>query len=139
MRLTYDAKRGTVRLDALRLVGEASEPILLGEDDWRPDPLTPEVKLEGVWLEEVRFDGRVAEEKKWRVEFVPEVPRPLIELVVQMGEDERRRGTGKAWLVELLPFAPEANVVSVGLSGRVEGRGARSVDLDALGRGDVEW
>lgn len=138
MRLTYDQKRGTVRLDALRLVGQTDEPVLLGEQDWRPDPLVPEVKLEGVKLAEVRFDGVAAEEKKWRVEFVPEVPRPLIEMIVEMGEGEEREG-GRAWLVELLPYAPEADIVTVGMGGEVKGRRSRSVDLDAMGRGDVEW
>ena len=139
MRLTFDEKRGAVRLDSLRLVGERGEPVLLGEEDWRADPLAPEVKLEGVHLAEVRFDGRAAEDKRWRVEFVPQVPRPLIELVVELGEDASARGSGKAWLIELLPYAPEADIVSVGLGGSVRGRRARSVDLDAMGRGDVEW
>lgn len=141
MRLSYDEKRGTVRLDALRVIGAQGERMggraVLGEADWRPDPLAPAVELAGVSLAEVRFDGRPADDRKWQVEFVPGVPRALIEMVVQM--DERGGRPGRVWLVELLPYAPEADVVTVGAGGVTEGRRARSVDLDDLGRGEVEW
>lgn len=146
MRMSYDRERGTVRLDALRVIGEQGERMggrdVLGEDDWRPDPLVPEVAMEGLAMEEVRFDGRAADEDEWRVEFVPGVPRALIEIVVRMETGSSRSssaGAGSVWLVELLPFAPDADVVTVGEGGVAEGRRARSVDLDEMGRGEVEW
>ena len=137
MRMGFEEKRGTMRLDALRVLGERGERRVLGEGDWRPDPLVPEVRLEGVRLAEVRFDGLGVDERRWRVEFVPGVSRALIEMVLEM--EEEGGGTGRAWLVELLPYAPDADVVTVRAGGVVEGRRARSVDLDALGRGEVEW
>jgi len=141
MRMSYDEKRGTVRLDALRVIGERGErrsgADVLGEDDWRPDPLVPEAVLEGISLAEVRFDGRPVEDERWQVEFVPGVPRAMIEMVVQAQTSTGR--AGRVWLVELLPYAPEADIVTVGAGGVAEGRRARSVDLDAMGRGEVEW
>ncbi len=144
MRMSYDEERGTVRLDALRVIGASGERLgggVLGEADWRPDPLVPEVALEKVALAEVRFDGREADERAWRVEFVPGVPRAMIELVVRMGGEDGAgaRAGGPAWLVELLPYAPEADVLAIGAGGVAEGRRARSVDLDETGGGEVEW
>ncbi|MEO1131056.1 MAG: prepilin-type N-terminal cleavage/methylation domain-containing protein, partial [Planctomycetota bacterium] len=80
MALEYDAERGTVKLDTLRVEGERFGT---RQTAWRPDPLTPRVELEGIEITETRVDGYSTGEKWWRIEFAPGVPRPLIELVVQ--------------------------------------------------------
>lgn len=137
MRVSFDSERGTIRMDALRIVGESGRRGDTPEAVWRRDPLVPEIRLEGVRLADVRFDGRAADARRWEVEFVPGVPRPLVEVVAEMVRDD---GTGgKSWLVELLPYAPEADIVDVRAGGAVEGRRARSVDLDAAGRGEESW
>jgi len=130
--VVYDGEEGVVRLDVLRLVGQTRRP---GEADavWRPDPMTPEVELGNLEIVETRVDGLRAGEKRWRIEFAPGVPRPLVEIVLQY---EGRNP--QSWLIELLPYAPEAQLISARETG-VEGRAARSVDLDALGRSDVAW
>ena len=131
MALSYDRKAGELRLDALRVVGERRRD---AEPEWGRDPLAPGAALDGLILESARFDGRPADERGWRVEFVPGSPRPLIELTLR----DAGRPT-RAWLVELMPYAFGATTAGVRPGELAEGGALRSVDLDGAGRSDVPW
>jgi prepilin-type N-terminal cleavage/methylation domain-containing protein len=136
MALRHDPASRTLRLDVLRQAGSSDRRGRLADAVWRPDPLTPEVSLGRLRLAETRLDGRPPVDDAWSVEFVPGIPRPLIELIVELDTDDP---SGPAWLIELLPYAPSADVAPVSSAGAVRGRGARSVDLDEMGKSDVPW
>ena len=143
MALDYEALRSSIRLDTRRRLGptdrkNAASPAL---GEWRPDPLLSEIPLSAAEIVEVRFDGRPADDRSWRIELAPGGsgnPRPLIEIVLA-----QRSAKGKAknaWLVELIPSAPEAAIITADpRTGAAVGRAPASIDLDRAGRSDVPW
>jgi len=145
MALDFQSLRSSVRLDTRRRLGATERSGAAGASgalgQWRPDPLLSEVTLSAAEHIETRFDGKPADDRSWRVELAPGgsgVPRPLIEIVIA------QRGSGRqakpAWVIELLPNAPEANIVTADpRTGAPIGRAPGSVDLDRLGRSDVAW
>jgi general secretion pathway protein G len=146
MAMTFQSLRSSIRLDTRRRMGAtdrrggvAAASVETGQ--WRPDPLLSEVVLDAAEHVETRFDGKPADDRNWRIEFAPGgsgVPRPVIEIVIAMRGN--RREARPAWLVELLPSAPEASMVTADArTGAAVGRGPVSVDLDRLGRSDVPW
>lgn len=143
MALDFEALRSSIKLDTRRRLGptdhRSASSAALGE--WRPDPLLSEVALSSAELVEVRFDGKPADDRSWRIELAPGgsgVPRPLIELVI--AQRTTRGKPQNAWLVELLPSSPEAAVVTADpRTGFAIGRASGSIDLDKLGRSDVAW
>jgi len=143
MALDYEALRSSIRLDTRRRLGptdrkNAGAPAL---GEWRPDPLLSDVPLTAAEVVEVRFDGRPADDRSWRIELAPGgsgVPRPLIEIV--LAQRTNRGKATNAWIVELIPSAPEASIVTADpRTGRAIGRAPASIDLDKLGRSDVPW
>ncbi len=143
MAMSYEAISSSVRLDTRRRIGPTDRRSGANADEgqWHPDPLLSEVKLSACELIETRFDGRPADDRSWRIEFAPGgsgVPRPLIELVVaQRGSKREAR---PAWLIELIPSAPESSVITADpRTGAAVGRAQASIDLDRLGRSDVAW
>lgn len=147
MALDFQSLRSSVRLDTRRRAGAtdrrggaARAGAELGQ--WRPDPLVSEVVLDTAQHVETRFDGKPADERAWRIEFAPGssgVARPLIEIVLAQRTTSRTQAQ-PAWIVELLPSAPEARIITADpRTGAPIGRAPGSVDLDRLGRSDVAW
>ena len=66
------------------------------------------------------------------------IPRPLIEIV--LAQRTGKKDARPAWLVELIPSAPEASIVTADpRTGAAIGRAPASIDLDKMGRSDVAW
>lgn len=131
MALVWDGAGRSLRLDAMR-VGASDGRRRDARAVWRPDPLVPGVDLGAVSLVEARFDGAPADDRSWRVDFVPGVPRRHVELVLEQVSG----GAARRWSVTLLPYASGPAVRGPGFP---SAEAPRAVDLDALGRSDVPW
>lgn len=118
--LAFDSRTRVLSLESLRPVGG-------GERSWGADPHVQPLEMTVIAVTSALVNGSAMDGSAWRVEFPRHEPRPLIEIVLE--------GAGGRWVVVLLPGASEAELVG----GASAAAGARSVDLDATGRGVVAW
>lgn len=138
--LEYDERDGQLRLMVMRAAAGTSLDDPAG---WRPDPGVPPLNFTQTHLAQALADGRALPRSKWRLVVAGgDQPRPAITLVVRAGAAASSAAVSAetpSWVVGLGTDAPAATWGSeksqspgaVGL--------ARSVDLDATGKGDKPW
>jgi prepilin-type N-terminal cleavage/methylation domain-containing protein len=139
--IEYDDASGELRL----LVRRAGTVTTLGRNDsadaWRPDPLLLPVVFTSSRLAQAWADGRPLPGSQWRVVFSPSQPRPSLTLQVEHSSDRSRSSEpGTAWQLVLAPDAAAATRLPVQAGqGFASLASARSIDLDAVGKGEKPW
>lgn len=108
---------------------------------WMPDPLIQPVTLSILMLREASADGQRLDSRAWRVSLTQTEPRPAISLLLAMRPAGRAAAPPPAWQVDLPADSLSTVRTAMGASSapRLLPPPARTIDLDATGRGAQPW
>lgn len=133
--IEYDDSARELRLLVRR--GAGGEVASAGAE-WRPDPLLQPVVFTHARLSQAWADGRALPTARWRVAFLPTDVRPELTLQIDPAGGASREGGLAGWEITLAPDGAAAVMGSAG-GGAPGVFASRSIDLDAVGRGDKPW
>ena len=130
------------RLTLWKRRSDSADSVGASASRWTPDPLTEPVTLTNTQIRQAIVDGIVQSRGKWRVEFAPGQPRPVVVIALEQAALKgSTRTTSAGWEVRLDREAPGVSRVATG--GDDDARPSvavtRSTDLDDAGKGTAPW
>lgn len=131
MRLEFDREDNTLELLVLR---RANLRDTLNRTRWQRDPLAPIIDLNEVTPATLYLDGGPAPLDRWSVEFPATDIRQTVVLTLA---GATASGRELRWYVELLPYETKATIRTA--TDARDPMRDRSIDLDAVGRGESPW
>lgn len=135
--VAVDYADGRMTLWAQRADGAAAvDAVGAATARWAPDPLTDTVTLANTQIKQATVNGIVLPKSKWRVEFAPGQPRPVLAITLEMAGGD---ASGAGWEVKLDPEAVGVSRVATGAGAAATSNVARSIDLDDAGKGTAAW